>query len=109
MQLRYLECISLFYATKKKEDNGVKTLSYKKIDTYKIISQEIQDEISATVYGASISKMLRISSVNSRLETYLQSKINNKDDNISKYYIEYKSNKYKIKSVKKRWIDMELL
>lgn len=79
------------------------------IKKYSIQTQELSDEISASIYGANIYKMLRIRSVNKELENYLYYKTNNKQDNISYYYIFIKNRKYKIKAVNQSGIDLELI
>lgn len=79
------------------------------IKKYSIQTQELSDEISASIYGANIYKMLRIRSVNKELENYLYDKTNNKQDNISYYYIFIKNRKYKIKAVNQSGIDLELI
>lgn len=106
MQLRYLENVILKKATKITQTNGVKMNTYEEIKTYKIQKQDIEDEISATIYGADINEMIRISSIRYELEQYLETKNNNTGDNVSKYYIFYKGFIYKIVSVKEHWIDM---
>lgn len=106
MQLRYLENVILKKATKTTQSNGIKTNTYEEIKSYKIQKQDIEDEISATIYGADINEMIRISSIRYELEQFLETKNNNTNDNVSKYYIFYKGFIYKIVSVKSHWIDM---
>lgn len=110
MLLRYLKLITLKKATKIKNSNGTYTNSYTKIDDYKVQMQDLtDDEISASVYGANIIKMLRISSPLNKLEKYLVPKVNNKADNISQYYIFFDNRTYKIVSVSNSRIDIELV
>ena len=110
MLLRYLKLITLKKATKIKNSNGTYTNSYTKIDDYKVQMQDLtDDEISASVYGANIIKMLRISSPLNKLEKYLVPKVNNKADNISQYYIFFDNRCYKIVSVSNNRIDIELV
>ena len=110
MLLRYLKLITLKKATKIKNSNGTYTNSYTKIDDYKVQMQDLtDDEISASVYGANIIKMLRISSPLNKLEKYLAPKVNNKADNISQYYIFFDNRTYKIVSVSNSRIDIELI
>ena len=71
--------------------------------------KELNDNVSATIYGADINKILRISSVNKILEILLKEKLNNSSDNISKYRISYDTSKYKVKDVKSKYIDIERL
>lgn len=107
MLLRYLENAVLNKATKNKENNGTYTETLTPIKTYRVQEQELNDEISASIYGANVYKMLRIKSVNQKLENYLYTKVNNKEDNISFYYIFIKSKKYKIVAVNASGIDLE--
>lgn len=110
MLLRYLKPITLKKASKNKQANGTYKNTYSDIKTYRVQLQNItDDEISATIYGAKISKMLRLSSPLSDLEEYLLPKVDNKQDNISDYYIEYRNKTYKIVSVSEDRIDIELV
>lgn len=108
MQLRYLKSVDLKKATKAKQPNGTYIEALTKVSSYSIQTQELNDDISVSVYGADLFKITRIKSVNSELEVYLKSKLNNEDDNISKYYIIMDGTQYKIKSVRENWIDISL-
>ena len=109
MLLRYLERATLKKSTKTKQANGtyLETLETKKI--YNVQTQELSDEISASVYGANIYKMIRIKSIRHELEDYLYAKVNNKLDNVSNYYIVINSRTYKIVAVNLKGIDLELM
>lgn len=107
MQLRYLENINLYKATKVKQANGSKINVYNLIGAYKVQFEEITDEASISIYGAMVNRMYRISSPKKLLENYLKPKINDTDDNISLYYIRYNDDLYKINAVKHNWIDIE--
>lgn len=110
MLLRYLKEVKLKKATKTKQNNGTYTNIYIDVGTYKIQTQDLtDDQVSATIYGADIRKMLRISSPLKDLENYLLPKVDNLQDNISLYYIEYDRHLYKIKSVSNNRIDLERL
>lgn len=109
MLLRYLERATLQKATKTKQDNGTYIQEIETVKIYNVQTQDLTDEISASVYGADIYKMIRIKSIRSELENYLYDKVNNKLDNISNYYISINNRKYKIKSVNQRGIDLELV
>ena len=108
MQLSRLKPAVLKVSTKIKQANGSSIEEYTKVDDYKVILQELVDEVSASVYGANLNKTYRASSPRQTLEIYLQSKLNNTSDNISKYYLFIKNKKYKIVSVKENWVDIEL-
>lgn len=97
--IRYLENVDLLKSVNEKQPNGNYVKTFNIIDTYRIVKKTLNDQISATIYGADIDKMLSISSPLGNLETLLLSKVNNKEDNISLYFIKIDDVKYKIKSV----------
>ena len=107
MQLRYLEEVILKKATKVKQANGSHINTYTTIGSYNLQLEELTDATSASIYGATINKMYRISSPLKALETYLKPKINSTDDNVSLYFIEYNNGLYKITAVRNNWIDIE--
>ena len=110
MLLRYLKPITLKKAYKEKQANGTYKNSYTDINSYRVQMQSLtDDEVSATIYGANINKMLRLSSPLGNLEEYLLPKVDNKEDNISNYYIDYKTKTYKIVAVSDDRIDIELV
>lgn len=108
-QLIRLEEVGLYNITQTQSSNGdfVKTSTL--VKKYQAIIESLTDNVSATVYGAKLNKMVRFSSVNKELENYLFSKYNNTSDNISKYQILYNNNYYKIVSLNKKYIDGERL
>lgn len=108
MQLRYLKSVDLKKATKTKQPNGTYLETLTLISSYSVQTQELTDEISASIYGADLNKITRIKSVNNELEAYLKSKLNNEEDNISKYYIFIDDVQHKIKSVRENWVDISL-
>lgn len=110
MLLRYLNPITLKKAYKQKNSNGTYTNTYTEISDYNVQMQDLtDDEVSATIYGANITKMLRLSSPLNKLEQYLLPKVDNKSDNISQYYIFYGDRVYKISSVSNTRVDIELV
>ena len=106
-QLTRLESIELYRIGKETLPDGDVQETETQIGTYKVVIQELNDNVSATIYGADINKILRISSVNKILEILLKEKLNNTFDNISKYKISYGNNKYKVKDIKTRYIDIK--
>lgn len=110
MLLRYLTPTILKKATKEKQSNGTYSNTYTEISTYNVQIQSLTDDnVSATIYGAKINKMLRISSPLGNLEEYLLPKVDNKEDNISNYYIFIGNKTYKITSVSSDRVDIELV
>ena len=108
MLLKNLKDITLYVTkSKTKQANGTYIYEYEKVDDYKVTPQELSDEISVDIYGASINNMLRIGSPLKDLESLLYSKVNNTDDNISKYKITLDGIDYRIKAVKMSGIDIE--
>ena len=109
MQLRYLKDVDLKKATKEKQPNGTYIETLTLINSYSIQKQDLNDDVSASVYGADINKISRIKSVNRELEQYLKPKVSNDNDNVSKYYIIMDDTQYKICSVRENWIDIEAI
>lgn len=108
-QLRRLKKCELQRAEKQKQSNGTYIDIFNSVDNYKVVLQELIDEVSASVYGANINKTYRVNSPYNKLENYLATKLVNKEDNISKYYVLIDSKRYKVLSVKSKWIDIELI
>lgn len=109
-QLTRLETIKLYKENVNTLEDGDFEKQLEEVGSYKVISQELDDNVSATVYGSDLDKMIRISSVNKILEILLKSKMNNTEDNITKYKLSFdNTNFYKIKIVKSKYIDIERL
>ena len=107
--LRYLIEVSLLKSENEKQSNGVYIKTFNEIDKYKVVKENLKDQISATIYGANIDKMLRLSTPLGDLEKYLLPKVDNKEDNISLYFIQIGETKYKVKSVTESDITVERL
>ena len=107
MQLRYLNKVTLMKGENIPQKNGELVLEYKNIKDYNVQVQNLEDEVSASVYGSNINKMLRLKSPNKLLEKFLMPKVSNKQDNISNYYISYEDSIYKISAVNSVKIDIE--
>ena len=108
-QLRYLENVELDIATREKQANGVAVMSYTKVGDFLIQQQDLTDEISASIYGADVNRMIRVSSPHYVLEGFLSEKVNNTSDNVSYYSLLINGFRYKIVAVKKHWVDIVLL
>lgn len=106
-QLRYLITCNLYTVAQTKQANGYVTETNTLVDSYNVQIQEIDDEVSASVYGTRINNMLRISSPHRTLERYLKAKITEGSDNITKYNITIGNKRYTIISVKNNWVDIE--
>lgn len=107
--IRYLKEVRLLKSTKVKQINGSYVKSFELIDTYNVQVNNLEDEISATIYGSNIDNMLSISDALKELYSYLITKVDNVEDNISLYFIEIGTIKYKINSVKESGIVIERL
>lgn len=108
-QLRYLINIELDKETRTKQENGLKTSTYDKVADYKVQLQELTDQISASIYGANVNRMYRISSPHYELEQYLKAKVNRTFDNVSLYSFLLNGMRYRIVVVRNGWIDIELM
>ena len=108
-QLRYLIDVEVDKATNVKQANGTIIASYETISEFKIQPQELTDEVSASVYGADVNRMYRISSPRHELESFLKSKLNNTSDNISLYGVLFNGSRYRIVAVRNNWADIVLM
>lgn len=108
-QLRYLIDAELDKAENTKRENGTIASTFNKVGNYKIQLQELTDEISASIYGADVNRMYRINSPRNDLENFLFTKVNNSSDNVSLYSLIINEKRYRIKIVRFKWIDVELI
>lgn len=106
MRVSRLEDITLYKVYKGTKPDGDPNENYEKVDDYQVIVQYLDDSVSTEMYGANVSKTYRIESIRNELEQLLLPKINNKEDNLSTYLIEYKQNKFAIQRVTPKYIDM---
>lgn len=107
--IRYLESIVLLKSSNEKQANGTYIKSFTEKGNYKVQVKTLDDEVNATIYGANINKMFSINTPLQDLERYLLPKVDNVEDNISLYFIQYKNSKYKIVSVTINEIKIERL
>ena len=105
--VRYLKDIELVKSVSEKQNNGTYKKSFNHIGNYRIQKKSLDDEVNASIYGANISKMWDISTPLGDLERYLIPKVDNKEDNISLYFIILDNMRYKINSVKEHSIKVE--
>ena len=110
MLIKNLEKATLKKATKEKTTTGnLVNAEYTKIGDYRVQEQVLQDQVTSTIYGSDVNKMLRVASPLHKLEQYLKPKVDNIEDNISNYYIFYKDKQYKIVAVQDYYIDLRLV
>ena len=107
--IRYLKEVKLLKSTPQKQSNGTYVDVYVEIEKYKVQQNTLNDEVSATIYGSNVVKMLSIGTALGDLESFLQEKVNNKEDNISLYFIKIKNSIYKIRSVTDNSVVIERL
>lgn len=107
--LRYLKTCFLVSRTKTRQTNGSITESFTDLKSYEIQVQDIYDEVSASLYGSDVNKMIRLCSPHNVLENDLLEKVNFTSDNITKYGIRLGKFIYEIVSVKQHWIDVKIL
>lgn len=105
--IRNLKEVNLLKSERIKQANGSYVKSFTIIQKYNVQINNLEDEISATIYGSNIDKMLSIMDALKELYNYLIEKVDNIQDNISLYYIEIGTSKYKINSVKESGIVIE--
>lgn len=106
-QLRRLTTATLQKAAKAKQANGADLTTYADVKTYRVIAHEINDSVYASIYGANINNMLRLSSPLMALESFLKGKNNEGPDNLSSYFILIGAKRFKITAVTNNWIDIE--
>ena len=110
MLIKNLEKATLKKGIKERTSTGNLIVDrYEVINDYRIQEQTLQDEVTSTIYGADVNKMLRVASPLHRLERYLLPKVDNIEDNVSDYYLFYKDVQYKIVAVRNYYIDLKRL
>lgn len=65
------------------------------------------DEVAQSAYGANLDKTYRFKSIYNDLEPFLLEKTNNSPDNLTKYLVEWKGNKYAVVKVTPLYIDIQ--
>ena len=120
IQLRFLKKSTLYVANTTVAENGYGVVTYTKIGDYLVQTQNIAEynmltrksEVE-THYnqdtGATLGMRLRAQSPRFMLENYLRTKMNETADNITNYILEVEGKKYRVNSVKDKWIDIELV
>lgn len=106
-QLRRLSVATLQKSAKVKQTNGANLTAYADVRKYKVVAHEITDSVYASIYGANIRNMLRLSTPLMALESFLKTKNNESSDNLSLYFILIGDKRYKITAVYNNWVDIE--
>ena len=107
MKLIRLQNIMLYKVTKEPLPDGDRNETLDTGTPYQALIQYLDDEVAVATYRADVYKVHRIATINNELEKLLIPKVNNRDDNISNYIIEYNNNKYSILKVTPRYIDIK--
>lgn len=105
--IRYLQKVELVKSTNEKQANGEYIKSFNHVEYYRVQKKNLDDEVNATIYGANIIKMLNITTPLGDLEKFLMSKVDNKEDNISLYFIILNNTRYKINSAMESGVTIE--
>lgn len=109
IQLRYLKDCELDITSSQRQPNGALTETYRPVAQYQVQMRELTDDISASIYGADVNNMYRVSSPYQTLEYFLKSKMNRSSDNISRYTLVIDGERYRIRAVRIHWADIELI
>ena len=72
-----------------------------------VVQYLASDEIAQSAYGANLDKTYRFKSIYNDLEPFLLEKTNNSPDNLTKYLVEWKGNKYAVVKVTPIYIDIQ--
>lgn len=107
-QLRYLKKCILLKGTKVKQANGNMIMSYELVREYDVQIQKVTDSISASIYGADINRVYRFLTPLKELETYLFTRFDYGTDNVTNYYLELESKRYKVVAINDNWVDAKL-
>lgn len=107
-QLRYLKPAYLYKTNKAIQSNGAIKETFDFISLYYVGKEELTDNVSASVYGARMNRIIRITSPRNTLESFLLSKIDPTLDNVTDYVIVMDDKRYSITTVKSRWVDVEM-
>lgn len=108
MLLSKLTLIILYSLTSKRGPDGDVIEEYKDIfEADGTVQYLASDEVAFSAYGANLDKTYRFKSIYNDLEPFLLEKTNNSPDNLTKYLVEWKGNKYAIVKVTPLYIDIQ--
>lgn len=108
-QIIRLKELDLYKVISTQSADGDFIKTYEFVKSYKVEREELRDTLSATIYGSDINKVMRFSSLRNELESYLYTKLNNSNDNISKYQVKFEDNYYKIEDLTRKYVDVKRL
>ena len=108
MLLSKLTPVILYSLTSKRGSDGDIIEEYENIfEADGAVQYLASDEVEHSTYGANLLKTYRFKSIYNDLEPFLLEKTNNSPDNLTKYLVEWKGNKYSIVKVTPLYIDIQ--
>ena len=108
MLLTKLQPITLYQMTTARGIDGDVIEEYENIfQADGAVQYLASDEIDKSAYGANYDKTYRFKSIYNDLEPFLLEKTNNSPDNLTKYLVEWKGNKYSVVKVTPLYIDIQ--
>lgn len=108
MLLSKLTPVILYKLTSKRGIDGDVIEEYENIfEADGAVQYLASDEVENSAYGANLLKTYRFKSIYNDLEPFLLERTNNSPDNLTKYLVEWKGNKYAIVKVTPLYIDIQ--
>ncbi len=108
MLLSKLTPVILYKLTSKRGIDGDIIEEYENIfEADGAVQYLASDEVENSAYGANLLKTYRFKSIYNDLEPLLLEKTQNSPDNLTKYLVEWKGNKYAIVKVTPLYIDIQ--
>ena len=108
MLLSKLTPVILYKLTSKRGIDGDIIEEYENIFEADGAAQYLaSDEVENSAYGANLLKTYRFKSIYNDLEPFLLEKTQNSPDNLTKYLVEWKGNKYAVVKVTPLYIDIQ--
>lgn len=108
MLLSKLTPVILYKLTSKRGIDGDIIEEYENIfEADGAVQYLASDEVENSAYGANLLKTYRFKSIYNDLEPFLLEKTQNSPDNLTKYLVEWKGNKYAIVKVTPLYIDIQ--
>ena len=108
MLLSKLTPVILYKLTSKRGIDGDVIEEYENIfEADGAVQYLASDEIENSAYGANLLKTYRFKSIYNDLEPFLLEKTQNSPDNLTKYLVEWKGNKYAVVKVTPLYIDIQ--
>ena len=108
MLLSKLTPVILYKLTSKRGIDGDIVEEYENIfEADGAVQYLASDEVENSAYGANLLKTYRFKSIYNDLEPFLLEKTQNSPDNLTKYLVEWKGNKYAVVKVTPLYIDIQ--